>query len=383
MTIRIIRAILAVAMAAGVFLPASAVSAQEQPRRKTILELFFGTPDRAVVAPNPTYREKPRQPVKRQPKRVETAAPPEPQKPEAVEKLPDAKKILVVGDFIGASLGEGLVAAFEMTPGIVIERRANGSSGVVRDDFYDWPAALPAIIQETDPAVIVVSLGANDRQQMTISGGRERFRSEAWTKEYEARVARIAELARNGGRPLLWVGMPAFQSSAMTADMTTFNTIYRAATEKAGGEFIDIWDGFVDEDGKFITSGSDINGQQVRLRGSDGINLTGAGKRKLAFYVEKEIRRLLGDAALSGAERQEDLKDLPVAAPADDADITQTPPIALSDPALDGGGALLGGAIVARGSGKSLRERLVEEGETADAPLGRVDDFRLPASATP
>jgi hypothetical protein len=137
-------------------------------------------------------------------------------------------------------------------------------------------------------------MGANDRQQMPVAGEKEKFRSEAWTKEYEARVARLATLARDAGKPMLWVGMPAFQSSALTADMTTLNTIYRASVEKTGGEFVDIWDGFVDENGKFVISGSDINGQQVRLRGSDGINFTKAGKRKLAFYVEKEIRRLLG-----------------------------------------------------------------------------------------
>ena len=72
--------------------------------------------------------------------------------------------------------------------------------------------------------------------------------------------------------------------------MVTFNGIYREEVEKVGGQFIDIWDGFVDEGGKFVLTGSDINGQQVRLRGSDGINLTKAGKRKLAFYVEKDIR---------------------------------------------------------------------------------------------
>jgi hypothetical protein len=39
---------------------------------------------------------------------------------------------------------------------------------------------------------------------------------------------------------------------------------------------------------------------QVRLRGSDGINVTRAGQRKIAFYIEKPARRLLGDAAAVG-----------------------------------------------------------------------------------
>jgi len=377
-TSRIVCLGLAFLAAASVVVTAVPAGAQERKERRTILEMLFGKPKRTEVIPEP-QAVKPRT-VNR--KKKQTAPVAVAQEPKAIEKLPDAKVVLVVGDFIGASLGEGLVAAFEETPGIVVERRTNGSSGIVREDYYDWPASLPGLIEETKPALIVVSMGANDRQQMSIGDAKEKFRSDAWTREYEARVERLAKLARAGGQPLLWIGMPAFQSSAMTADMTTLNNIYRTGTEKTGGEFVDIWDGFVDENGKFIISGSDINGQQVRLRGSDGINFTKAGKRKLAFYVEKEIRRLLGAAASEAPGLQGDLKDLVVTAPAEDTEITKTQPISLADPALDGGTALLGGPI-AKGNGKSLREKLVEKGEIADAPLGRIDDFRLNKAATP
>ncbi len=377
-TLRIVRLGLALVAGASVVVTALPAGAQQRKERKTILELLFGKPKREEVAPERQVR-KPRTVNRKKKQATAVAKRPE---PTAIEKSPDAKVVLVVGDFIAGSLGEGLVAAFEATPGIVVERRTNGSSGIVREDYYDWPASLPGLITETKPALVVLSIGANDRQQMSVAGEKEKFRSEAWTREYEARVERLATLARAGGKPMMWIGMPAFQSSAMTADMTTLNTIYRAGVEKAGGEFIDIWDGFVDENGKFVISGSDINGQQVRLRGSDGINFTKAGKRKLAFYVEKEIRRVLGDAAADGPGLQGDLKDLVVTAPAEDTEITKTLPISLADPALDGGTALLGGATI-KGNGKSLREKLVEKGEIADAPLGRVDDFRVKKTATP
>ena len=377
-TIRIVRLSLAFAVSASVVVTAMPAGAQERRERKTILELLFGAPKRKEVLPEPEIK-KPRTANRK--KKPATAVATK-QEPAAIEKLPDAKVVLVVGDFIAGSLGEGLATAFDATPGIIVERRTNGSSGIVREDYYDWPTSLPALITEIKPALVVVSMGANDRQQMAVAGEKEKFRSEGWMKEYEARVARLATLAHTGGKPLLWIGMPAFQSSAMTADMTTLNNIYRAGVEKAGGEFVDIWDGFVDENGKFVISGSDINGQQVRLRGSDGINFTKAGKRKLAFYVEKEIRRVLGDAAADGPGLQGDLKDLVVTAPAEDTEITKTQPISLSDPALDGGTALLGGAAI-KGNGKSLREKLVEKGEIADGPLGRVDDFRVNKVATP
>lgn len=295
-----------------------------------------------------------------------------------MEKSPDAKKVLVVGDFVAGSLGDGLKVAFETTPGIVIETRANGSSGIVRDDYFDWPKALPDAIAELKPAVIVVSLGANDRQMMRIGDVQEKFRTDAWTEEYRKRVNALATFARKDNLPVLWVGMPSFQSTSMTADMVTFNGIYREEVEKVGGQFIDIWDGFVDEGGKFVLTGSDINGQQVRLRGSDGINLTKAGKRKLAFYVEKDIRKLLGEAAATtDVPGAEGLKDLVVSKPLANEDIIKTQPISLIDPELDGATALLGGDTPLKSTGKSPRDRLIEKGEVVVAPPGRIDDFRL------
>ncbi|URK87017.1 DUF459 domain-containing protein [Rhizobium sp. RCAM05350] len=280
---------------------------------------------------------------------------------------------------MAGSLGDGLKTAFETTPGIVIETRANGSSGLVRDDYFNWPENLPAYIVETKPSLIIISLGANERQQMSIDGQKEKFGSDRWLAEYTRRTGALAALARKEKTPLLWVGMSPFQSTSMTADMVTLNGIFRTEAEKVGGTFVDIWDGFVDESGKFVMTGSDINGQQVRLRGADGINLTKAGKRKLAFYVEKDIRKLLGDAAASAQDipGADGMKDLVVAAPTANEDIIQTQPISLDDPDLDGGATLLGGGTVLTSNGKSPRDRLVEKGEVAEAPAGRVDDFRL------
>ena len=381
--------VVAISLSAFVMEPPRQAQAQE---RRTILDMLFGFGRRQ--APPPVYDDEPvYEPRQRQqqqqlqpqqrPKIRKTQQKPKPvpaePAPVVVEKLQTAKKVLVVGDFVAGSLGDGLKTAFETTPGIVIETRSNGSSGLVREDYFNWPENLPAYIAETKPALIIISLGANERQQMSIGSDKEKFRTDRWLAEYARRTADFAALARKDKTPLLWVGMPPFQSTSMTADMVTLNGIFRTEAEKAGGTFVDIWDGFVDEEGKFVMTGSDINGQQVRLRGSDGINLTKAGKRKLAFYVEKDIRKLLGDAAASTQDipGADGMKDLVVAAPTANEDIIQTQPIGLDDPDLDGSATLLGGGAVMTSNGKSPRDRLVEKGEVAEAPAGRVDDFRL------
>lgn len=360
--------------------------AQERVQRRTVLDLLFGGFGfrRRVQQRPQTYqqRQQPRRSQTRIEKpRTKKKVPPAIAIPEpvVVAKLPDARKVLVVGDFVASGIGDGLAEAFTEIPGVAIEARTNGSSGLVRQDYYNWQSELPALIDEIKPAVVVLSLGANDRQMMAVGGSKEKFRSEAWTKEYEQRVATLSSGVKEKQVPLLWVGMPAFQTASMTADMSAFNTIYRSTVEKTGGTFVDIWDGFVDENGKFVVTGSDINGQQVRLRGSDGVSMTKAGKRKLAFYVEKEIRRILGDAMTTDGQKQggEAVSDLVVTAPTDAADIVRTQPISLTDPALDGGTVLLGGSALDKGSGRSPRDRMIEKGEFASAPEGRVDDFRM------
>ena len=354
---------------------------QQRARRGGLLDLLFGRRERVEQpeAAPPATRSRPRA--------ARTAgapaAPVEPQAP-AIEKLENARTILVVGDFIASGLAEGLEEAFAESPGIRIVSRANGSSGFVRDDHYNWPAQIGGILEEEKPAVVLVMIGSNDRQQLSVDGGRERVRSEGWLKEYEARATNLAQAIKQSGVPLLWVGMPAFKVSSMSADMVAFNDIYRTVAESVGGEFIDIWDGFVDENGAFASIGPDINGQRVRLRGSDGINLTRAGKRKVAFYAERPLNRLLGGAAAPGIASLGP-SGIPSALGQDPAEVDRTPPIALTDPELDGASDLLGAETTAQPRKLGMPvDLLVRDGIAPEGRPGRADDFSsAPVVAVP
>ena len=368
----------------GLFILPQSTLAQEP--RRTILDMLFGTPHVRREAPriyDDEFDREPRPaPQRRRPKPAAKAkTKPTPsvtviETRPVVEKAPDAKTVLVIGDFVASSLADGLTEAFSETAGLRVESRTDGSSGLVRDDHFDWLAEFPASVQAVKPQLIVISLGANDRQLLRFGEAREKFRSEGWTAEYTRRVDLLAKEAQATKVPVLWVGMPPFPSTMMSADMVTLNAIYRSAAERAGAEFVDVWDGFVDEDGKFVMTGADINGQQVRLRGEEGINFTPAGKRRLAFYLENDIRRLLG---VDQGEGSGTLNERVVPAPTGNEAILRTAPIALTDPELDGGKTLLGGLPETIKGGKSPRDLLVEKGEMVPAPAGRVDDFRLSA----
>lgn len=354
--------------------------AQEQPQNRgwSLRDLLFPRRSERIEPPLDVRKAKPK--VKKKPR-----APVEPSAP-IVEKTPDARVVLVIGDFMANGLAEGLETAFADNANVRIVERANGSSGFVRDDVYNWPEQVKSLVETEKPSVVVVMLGSNDRQQMRVNDVREQPRSENWTKEYERRTEALGKALAATKVPYLWVGMPAFKTPKMTSDMLAFNDIYHSAAEKNGGEFVDVWDGFVDENGAFVSTGPDINGQAVRLRSDDGINVSKAGKRKLAFYTEKPLAKILGLAAPGSVVTAAAPAGAPVEAPSLPAApivVDRTVPMLLNDPALDGGTELLGAAAAPKANPDLPGEKLILEGKAPEASPGRADDFSWPPKAAP
>ncbi|MCO5070596.1 MAG: DUF459 domain-containing protein [Rhizobiaceae bacterium] len=305
---------------------------------------------------------------------------------EIQQKDPDARVVLVVGDFIGAGLARGLGEAYSENPKVSVIDRTRASSGLVRSDVYDWPEEIADIIEKEKPAVVVLLIGSNDRQQMRVNGDREAVRSDAWTKEYANRAEVLAKAIAETSTPMLWVGLPSFKSTSMSEDILAFNEIYRSTATTTGAAFVDVWDGFIDEEGAYVTSGPDINGQQVRLRTSDGINLTSAGKRKIAFYAERPLAKLLG-LSVSPASIAA-LPDIGLD-PRSPVPLDRTVPMSLDDPALDGGLELMGATPVQTDALVTLDQKAaigpVEPGDASPDPdpaitetAGRADDFSWP-----
>ena len=369
-------------MVAETLLPVADAQAQTVVKRRSVLDMLFG-PRRA--SREPVVRE-PRRVIRRarKPRSRKSYITRRPPRPPAIAKLENASRVLVIGDFQAKALSEGLEKAFEQVAGVAIVQRTNGSSGLVRDDYYDWPETLPGILDETKPAIAVVMVGSNDRQPLRAGKKRIAVHSDPWVAEYAKRAGEIAQAVRSRGIPLGWVGAPAYKSAAMSTDILAINGIVRTIVGDAGGEFIDIWDGFVDENGKFIYTGSDIKGQQVRLRTKDGIRMTKAGRRKLAFYVEKSVRRLLGDEADEGTGKlgEDNLPELLVLDPNRGDTLTvRTGPIEMSDPALDGEQALLGAEAPQVSPSRTPRDQLVFDGKTTPPPPGRADHFVWPRTS--
>src|SRR6187549_143538 len=352
--------------------------------------------------------------------------------PKKAEAKPDAvaptTSVVVMGDAMADWLAYGLEDAFADSPEIAVVRKNKLHSGLLRyeakGDLDWWHVARDMLTQEK-PNFVVMMLGVSDRQnirerdlakeadkkkekdktnkqtpekesqtknqvedteQDTIAApetqpgkratGTIEFRTDQWAEIYSKRIDDTIAALKSKGVPVFWVGLPSIRGTKSTADAVYLNDLYRARAERAGIVYIDIWDGFVDEGGKYSNFGPDYEGQMRRLRSADGVFFTKAGALKLAHYVEREIRRHMNSRAtpialptgpLTPAAPDGKPAARPVAGPV--VPLTVAPATTSED--------LLGGAGNSSPHGDATATRVLVKGEPVAAPRGRADDFVL------
>ena len=204
------------------------------------------------------------------------------------------------------------------------------------------------------------------------------FHDDRWVELYNKKIDEMITVLKSKGVPIIWVGLPAVRGAKATADMLFLDSLYREASAKAGITYVDVWDGFVDEAGRFLQQGPDFEGQIRRLRSYDGVYFTKAGARKLAHYAEREITRILASRSAPIALPSEP------ATPDANAQPGQPAPRPLAGPILPlvassvGTDQLLGGPGSRPAAVDALVARTLVKGEPLTAPAGRADDFAWP-----
>src|SRR5215212_1640315 len=204
------------------------------------------------------------------------------------------------------------------------------------------------------------------------------FRDERWVELYVKKIEEMITVLKSKGVPVLWVGLPAVRGPKAMSDMLFLNSLYRDAAGKAGITYVDVWDGFVDEAGRFLQQGPDFEGQIRRLRSYDGVYFTRPGARKLAHYVEREITRLLGARSAPFALPSEPATPDANAVPGQPAPRPLAGPIVPLVASSVGTDQLLGGPGSRPAAVDALAARTMVKGEALAPPAGRADDFVWP-----
>jgi hypothetical protein len=352
-------------------------------------------------------------------------------------ETPPSQTIVVIGDSMADWLGYGLDENYAEQPEIGVARKIHTTSGLVRYDpkneALDWPQMVKDTLLNEKPSAVVVMLGLNDRvplrekaptqpkqkgepaqrtnqsasqasqaapadaeappqtaaqieSQQPVPTGSYDFHTDQWAALYVKRIDAMIAALKSKGVPVIWVGLPAIRGTKATSDIGYLNEFYRERAERAGIIYVDVWDGFIDEDGDFAMQGPDFKGQIRRLRTSDGVYFTKAGAVKLASYVDRELRRVtpsyVAPVALPGPETT----------PKSGSASTRPdvgPVLPLTSSAGDHGSELLGGKDRSKQTASEpTAAKVRNRGETLAAPAGRADDFSWPrpgsdASARP
>ena len=369
--------------------------------------------------------------IQDQSQQVDSSRAPAAKKPDAAST--PTLSVMVMGDSMADWLAYGLEEALADSPEIGVVRKSKARSGLIRYEArsdLDWWHVARDLLGKDKVDYVVMMMGVDDRTSIRESqveqkkaqeakeakdapkddkdkkadpdakqaakpddddetpaivapepkrgaSGTIEFRTERWEQIYTKRIDDTIAALKSKGVPVLWVGLPSIRGTRSTADVVYLNDLFRARAEKAGIVYVDIWDGFVDEGGKFTYMGPDFEGQNRRLRSGDGVHFTKSGARKLAHYVERELRRFMSNRAMpmampSGSPQLPNPNE-PAARP------VAGPVQALTSAAV-GSEDLLGGGATRPAHSDPVATRVLVKGEPVAAAAGRADDFKWPRS---
>ncbi len=265
------------------------VAQQAEPKRRTLFDLLFGeTP----APPAPVQQTQPRQSAP-----VASLPPPKP----TIDKAADATRLAVFGDSLAIDLSRALERFYAEDPNLIVLGQGVSSSGFVRDDYFDWNNALARQIAADSFDIAVIIIGINDRQEIRANGQTYPALSEGWVSAYQGRLNQFLAQLRAAGKPAIWLGLPPMSRSEYSAAISQISALHKMAAFSAGAEFLDIYDRFVGEDGRYSAYGPDVNGLNALMRKDDGIHFANAGSDKLAFYISQAIRGVYRGGAISVA----------------------------------------------------------------------------------
>ena len=308
-------------------------------------------------------------------------------------------EILSIGDALGGGLGAGLARVTEASGDYDVSIRFNEESGLARPEVYDWAATLPKILEGNAYDVIVVMLGANDRQVIRDGDNRYDFGTPEWTASYTAQADRLLDQLAASRARVVWVAPPPMRDPEYDSAMQTIAALQKDLVEKRGMTFLDLRKQFTNPDGTYTDSTTDGAANIVKLRGRDGISFFKAGNNLMGEQVLAAIKagEAAGTAPVAAKTSRLDVPEAnktdseakPGSVPLFGQAVMDAAPYTVQPEGVTANAVLLAaGDLGPEAALKTLRdiaptgsgaERLFRLGSPEPAPAGRADDFTAPA----
>jgi hypothetical protein len=192
-------------------------------------------------------------------------------------------RVAVVGDSLSQGLGPAIAEALDpdVTRVLPLGRQ---STGLARQDYFNWQAAMRQLEEEFRPDLVFIQLGTNDEQaQIAQDGERVEMGSVAWTNAYRERVDAFLHEATSNGTHVVWVGIPVVAEHQRWEFYRRINSIYRdAAARDPLATYVDAWDLFENREGGYAAYLRNERGVLQEMRAPDGLHMTPTGYDYLA-----------------------------------------------------------------------------------------------------
>ncbi len=216
-----------------------------------------------------------------------------------ITPFPDGEryKLRVIGDEFGTGIHAALMDAFAADPRLEVERRPLWLSGLTRPNSLEELKDIARGIAADKPPIVVIMFGAMDRWSFRgPNGQRYPVGTAEWRKVYTQRMDQLIQDLKTARAAIYWVGLPIMRRSDTNEAAQIQNEVFRERAYLGGVRYVDVYQGFADEDGEYSSYGPDLAGKNRLLRDRDGMHMTDAGYQKLAHFVERAIKRDLNRA---------------------------------------------------------------------------------------
>ncbi len=203
--------------------------------------------------------------------------------------------VLLIGDsMMMEGFGPVLQRTLRKRPDMDVVREGKYSTGLSRQDYFDWPGHLEELVGKYDPDLVVICMGANDAQDI-IDGDRKRHHadSESWKDIYRGRAERLLAIATAKGAKVVWAGLPIMGKEPYATRIRRLSELQRQACETYNGVFVDTVRTLADAQGNYTTF-AEHKGKHVRLRYKDMVHVTEDGGTMLSAAVEPAVEKTLG-----------------------------------------------------------------------------------------
>ncbi|ABD13262.1 hypothetical protein ThrDRAFT_00533 [Frankia casuarinae] len=202
----------------------------------------------------------------------------------------DPLRVLVTGDSLTESLGPSIMNSAPAT--IRAQTETRFGTGLVRPDFFDWATHARAQITQRNPELVIVAMGGNDGQGITLADGTVLpAGSDAWTAEYQRRAIVVMRIwSGDGARRVLWLSLPPARSDQLNGYFRRLNeATLDATTRVVGARYLDLTP-WLSKNGAYSDYLTGTDGNTVLARARDGVHLSLDGARIAAGHVLETVR---------------------------------------------------------------------------------------------